>query len=169
MGPDSLFDAIVVAGCPPTPAGQPSENMRRRVDRAVALLRKGRAPLLLLTGGARKPTRPLEASVAAAYARKHHGIQDDALLHETESLTTEQNARFAARALRKRGIREPRVLVVSDRYHGHRCRLIFARHFAHVEVVSAGNPDWARLLPSLIKEVVALSWLRLTSPRPTGR
>ena len=169
MGLNSLFDAIVVAGCPPTPAGRPSENMRRRVDKGVALLREGRAPLLLLTGGIRRPTRPCEAGVAAAYAREHHGVQEEALLPETESLNTEQNARFAARALRNRGIQEPRVLVVSDRYHGRRCRLLFAPHFARVEVVSAGNPGWARLMPALVKEMVILSWLRLTLPRPTGR
>lgn len=140
--------------------------MRRRVDRGVALLRQGFAPLLVLTGGKRRPARPREASVAARYAREIHGVQADLLLSEEESLNTEQNALYSARALRERGLQQPSVMVVSDQFHGHRCRLLFSRHFHRVEVVSAGNPGLARLAPALAREALALAWLRLTVARP---
>ena len=104
-------DAAVVLGASVW-TDQPSPVFAARIDHAVGLYRRGRVPLLILTGG-RSPGDSLsEAAAAAAYARS---VPRHALVCETASRVTEDNLRGAAAAVRARGL--GRVLIVSDPLH----------------------------------------------------
>jgi uncharacterized SAM-binding protein YcdF (DUF218 family) len=92
----------------------------RRVECGIRLYREGAAPLLLLSGGGSGPIPEAEIMRQIALSR---GVPERALLVETRSDNTVENAREAARLLRSRGVRE--VLLVSDRSHLPRAALLF--------------------------------------------
>lgn len=109
-------------GCPS------SSRLRRRVNRAVELFRRGLAPALVLSGGGRGSTAEAEIMRRCALAR---GVPESALLVEPYSRDTLGNARETARLLCARGWR--RVILVSDATHLPRATLLF--HLAGVDVV----------------------------------
>jgi len=146
--PAGRYDAILVPGCVVLPGGDPSPHLARRTDRAVALWRQGWAPRIVLTGGSgRFP--PAEAEVAARYARDQ-GVPEEALVRETDSRSTEDNARLAAEL-----VDSHRVLVVTDSYHVLRCRRVFARHFEVADAVGVLAP-FATRIENGMREVAAL-------------
>ncbi len=132
------WDAIVVAGCRVMPDGRPSPALERRVRAAVALWKAGRAPLVVMTGGVGEHP-PSEAEAAARLAHAL-GVPESALVRESQSTTTAENARFAARVVDAR-----RVLIVSDTYHVLRCEWLFGRHFAEVRGVGSTPEPWPRV------------------------
>jgi uncharacterized SAM-binding protein YcdF (DUF218 family) len=148
--PDERFDAIVVLGCRVLPSGRPSLALAERTRRAVQLWHEGRAPLLVLTGGVGDAPAS-EAEVAAEIAREH-GVPESALVIESRSTSTEENARFAAALVDARD-----VLLVTDDHHVLRAERVFAKYFRRVRGVGTANPHlWPRIRGSL-REVVALA------------
>jgi len=149
--PEGRFDALVVPGCAVREDGTASNALRRRTLHAVELWRQGAAPRLVLTGGhGRFP--PSEAEAAAAIAREA-GMPDGALLLESRSTTTAENAAFAA-ALRSDAA-EWSVMVVTDGYHAWRCRHLFRRHFK--SATSVGSKPTSKLrFRGAIREVAAI-------------
>ena len=123
-------DAIVVLGCRVRREGGASTALRRRVDRGVQLYRDGAAPLLVLSGGGAGPRPEAEIMRCAALAL---GVPEAALLIESGSRNTFENARDTTLLLRSRGLRS--VLLVSDRAHLPRARLLF--RFAGLKVVGS--------------------------------
>lgn len=148
--PEGRWDAIVVLGCRVFPDGQPSVALARRVQKAAELFEAGRADVLVLTGG-RGDTGVVEAEVAATVAESL-GVPRSAMVLETRSTSTDENARFAAEAIAGR-----RVLVVTDAYHVLRSERVFARHFVEVHVVGTVSPRWWPRLQGALREVVALA------------
>jgi uncharacterized SAM-binding protein YcdF (DUF218 family) len=144
------FDAIVVAGCRVMPDGTPSDALRDRVRLAAALWHDGAAPVLVLTGGV-GAFSPSEAAAAAALAAEL-GVPESAMILESASTSTEENARLAALHTPARS-----VLVVSDAYHVFRVRRVFARHFEVVEATGSTTHPWPRLRGAL-REVAAVGW-----------
>src|SRR5687767_499694 len=71
-------DAIVVPGAAVWRGGIPSKALARRTLAGVEQWKDGRAPLLVLTGGAGMH-EPAEAIVAARIAREH-GVPESALV-----------------------------------------------------------------------------------------
>jgi uncharacterized SAM-binding protein YcdF (DUF218 family) len=110
----------------------------RRVECGIRLHREGAAPLLLLSGGGSGPIPEAELMRQMAFSR---GVPEGALLVETRSDNTVENARESARLLRPRGVRE--VLLVSDRSHLPRAALLF--HLAGLRVAG-----WAGVRPRSI-------------------
>lgn len=108
------------------------------------------APRLALTGGV-GDWGPAEAIVAAELAR-NFGVSPDRIVMETRSRNTEGNA-FAIREV----LGEARVLVVTDHYHAFRCRRVFARYFADVDVVGVRGALVPRVWGAL-REVAAVGW-----------
>jgi uncharacterized SAM-binding protein YcdF (DUF218 family) len=137
-------DAIVVLGCRVRRQGGASTALQRRVDRGVQLYREGAAPLLVLSGGGAGPLPEAEIMRRAALAL---GVSEAALLIESGSRNTFENARDTGLLLRSRGLRS--VLLVSDRAHLPRARLLF--RFAGLKVV--GSVGTSR--PSLHWELAA--------------
>lgn len=149
--PDGQFDALVVPGCAVREDGTASNALRRRTLHAVELWHRGVAPRLVLTGG-RGRFAPSEAEAAALIAREA-GMPPGALLLETRSTTTAENAAFAA-------LLDPEaagwsVLVVTDGYHAWRCRRLFRRHFESAQSVGS-KPTTKLRFHGAIREVAAI-------------
>jgi uncharacterized SAM-binding protein YcdF (DUF218 family) len=144
-------DAIVVLGCRLPEDGRPGAALERRVAAGVALLASGEAPRLVLSGGGAGP-RP-EAEIMRELALVY-GAPEAALLLEPRSRDTIENAFCSATLLRRQGLL--RVIVVTDRYHLLRARLLF--RYAGLEVVRAAAPpaQLARDWPMWLREAIAL-------------
>lgn len=132
-------DVIVVLGgglgLPHPPRRHP--HLGSGADRllhALRLYRAGKAPRILLTGGNVFPQPGLESE--AYYARQLlalWGVPESAIVLETESRNTIQNAGNSVRILTERGWGD--VLLVTSATHMHRGVLAF-RH-AGIEVIPA--------------------------------
>lgn len=143
------FDAIVVLGCATAAEGGCGPALARRVRAGVELWLSGRAPLLVMSGG-EVGGRPCEAREMAQLAASM-GVPWDALLLESRSISTRENASMSAELLGRRA----RVLVVTDAYHQLRARRIFRRHFDEVHGVGVLGSPRGRLRGAL-RELVLL-------------
>ncbi len=105
-----------------------------RVDTAARLYHAGRAPLVIVSGAA------LDGSVSEAQimanALRQQGVPDAAILQESRSLTTHENAVYTARLLNERQLH--RVLVVTSALHMPRAMGVFRKQ--QVEAVAASSP-----------------------------
>jgi len=144
------WDAIVVAGCRVMPDGQPSHALEARTRKAVDLWRQGLAPVIVFTGGV-GDTPPAE-SVAASNLALTLGVPTTALVLESTSASTEENARYASGILGG-----GRIIVVSDAYHVFRCERVFARYFDEVRGAGALSPIWPRTRGAF-REVAAVGY-----------
>ncbi|MCA9708261.1 MAG: YdcF family protein, partial [Myxococcales bacterium] len=139
-----------VLGCRVFPDGRPSFALSTRVRIAAELFAEGRADRLVLTGGV-GDGGVAEAEVAASLAESL-GVPRSALVLETRSTSTEQNARFAAEVIEGR-----RVLIVTDAYHVFRSERVFARYFDEVHGVGTVNPRWWPRIRGALREVIAIA------------
>jgi uncharacterized SAM-binding protein YcdF (DUF218 family) len=137
--------AIVVLGCS-LRDGRPTPALGRRVACGVARWQEGAAPLLVMTGGGDGLT---EAAAMAALASKA-GVPGAALLLECKARNTVENALNSARLLRARDL--SRILLVSDRYHLPRARLLFRA--AGLVIAATAHP------PPRDPREEAFQWLR---------
>jgi uncharacterized SAM-binding protein YcdF (DUF218 family) len=110
--------AVVVLGAPLVPGRPVNPALARRARHGAALVRAHGDALLIGVGGGRCP----EADAIAAIARDL-GVPDRALLAESRSVNTLQNAVLAARLLRRHGV--TRVRLVTDWPHVPRAWLCF--------------------------------------------
>ncbi|MEQ1567841.1 MAG: YdcF family protein [Myxococcota bacterium] len=146
--PDRRYDAVVVAGCRVFADGTASPALLRRAELAAELFHRGFSDRIVTTGG-RHPATPVSEAWAAAEICVGRGVPPAQVSLEEESRTTRENAAFAARLV------QGDVLVVSDAAHAFRCRRMFARHFARVDVVGAIGPRGPRVRLAL-REVFAV-------------
>lgn len=105
--------AIVVFGAAEY-AGRPSPIYRARLDHALALFRKGLAPVVITTGGYGHDPTYSEGGVGRDYLRSL-GIPDRDLIAETQSSDTVQSAQRVAVIMKANGLHN--CLAVSDAYH----------------------------------------------------
>lgn len=105
------FDAIILIGYPATSDGNPSPRELASVAEAVREYERGVAPRLIFTGGAVK-NRFVEAE-AMARAAEAQGIPSGAVLTETQSRNTAQNACYAVRAMQQHGWKSAEVIADS--------------------------------------------------------
>ncbi len=117
------FDVIIVLGCPANPDGEPSPVQQERVSEGVRQYRAGAAPRLIMTGGAAH-NRYVEAEVMAAIA-KAQGVPAVAILEESQSQNTIQNAYYSVQIMKAHGWNSAEI--VSSKSHLPRSSLIFAR------------------------------------------
>lgn len=94
-------DAVVVFGSPTDISGALTDMQRWRVDEGVAEYRRGRAPVLLFTGGP-AANKYVESQTMAQYARSL-GVPSRNILTETQSTTTVENIRNITPMLLNRG------------------------------------------------------------------
>lgn len=146
---DEPYDAIIVCGARVYASGRPSTALVERVKVAAALYEQGAAPIFVTTGGAAESS--LSEAEAAASTAELLGVPKTAIVLESESTSTEENARFAAQLVGAR-----RVLVVTDAYHVLRAERVFGHYFEEVRGVGSHNPyRWPRMRGAL-REVAAL-------------
>jgi uncharacterized SAM-binding protein YcdF (DUF218 family) len=129
--PKGGVDAIVVLGAPLRPDGSLGAVLAERVKAGVALWARGVAPLLCLTGGRTRGGDVAEAEAMADVALAA-GVPRAALVVETASRNTYENARNLAAILRPTGARERTavavaVVIVTQPFHLLRARMHFAR------------------------------------------
>jgi len=116
--------AIVVLGAAQY-VGRPSPVLRARLDHAIALWRRGLAPLMIVTGGTGRGDTTSEAAVSQRYVVQH-GVPVQAVLLETEGRTTSESMVGVSALMGSRGRRD--VLLVSDPFHMLRLTIIARRH-----------------------------------------
>jgi len=139
----------------PRSGARPYADMNQAADRvwhAARLHRAGKAPLLVLSGGTTQPEEGPEAANMQALLRDL-GVPDTALLLESRSTTTGENARFSAPLLRERGV--DTVLLVTSALHMRRARAEFER--AGLKVLPAPTD-----FESLGRQTAARDWLPQT-------
>jgi len=126
-------DAIVVLGgsLHQIDRRRPTAELTEGSDRilfAARLYRAGKAPLVLMTGGnisfMSTPEQAPEALLMAELAHEF-GVPRSALLTETASQNTRENAVLSAPILRTHGVR--RILLVTSAFHMPRSVAIFRR------------------------------------------
>jgi uncharacterized SAM-binding protein YcdF (DUF218 family) len=115
--PEEKADVIIVLS-----GGRKDERVRQGAE----LYRQGYAPKVLLSGG-----DELEGIAVPDLLRQqalHHGIPDSALLFESRSTSTAEQARFLRPLLEQHGF--TRAIVVTSNFHTRRTRYLFRRVFA---------------------------------------
>lgn len=127
----------LVLGARVLPDGTPAPALQRRVALGVALWQAGHVRAIVLSGGTRTHEVP-EAEVMAEACRAA-GVPREALLLERAAMTTEQNFLFSAPLIKALGVRE--VVVVTDRFHAARARLLGRRAGLIVTVESPCPED----------------------------
>jgi uncharacterized SAM-binding protein YcdF (DUF218 family) len=145
-----IADVIVVLGCA-VRGDAAGPALARRMDCAIALFRRGVAPRLLLSGGGRR--RP-EAAAMRDLALAG-GVPAAAILTESASRNTNENATFTGRLMRDKGIAS--LVLVSEAYHLPRARLLFRA--AGLAITSVAHPPPRGLLrefPLWLRECAAL-------------
>jgi uncharacterized SAM-binding protein YcdF (DUF218 family) len=128
-------DAILVLGAAQY-NGRPSPVLRARLDHALDLHDRGRAPWLIFTGGVGVGDTLSEAEVSRRYAIRH-GVPDSLILVERHGVTSAQSVGAAAALMRAHGMES--ALVVSDAYHMMRLELLVRR--AGIQPYRAPAPD----------------------------
>ena len=120
-------DVIVLLGGDvglPVPPRTESQLHGNRLLHAFRLFEAGKAPLILVTGGNVFPQEGLSAE--AAYSKTilaSWGIPDDAILTESKSRNTRQNALYSHQILSAQGI--DRILLVTSAFHMPRAAAVF--------------------------------------------
>jgi uncharacterized SAM-binding protein YcdF (DUF218 family) len=114
-------DAICVFGAAEYD-GRPSPVYRARLDHALALYRRGIAPLIITLGGAGGDEYS-EGAVGREYLMGM-GVPEGAIIAETVSRDTEESARRVAVIARANGLH--RLVIVSDGTHMFRIHAICA-------------------------------------------
>ena len=148
-------DAIVVLGAAQY-NGRPSAVLHARLDHALALWRRGLAPVIVVTGGSQPGDRYTEATASADYLLSQ-GVPDSKVLREVSGHSSWQSLAAAKGFLDDRGIEE--VLLVSDPFHSYRIRAIAS------ELGLRGRPSPTRtspirgpaVMPHLLRETVAVA------------
>ena len=133
-------DAIVVLGGDvgiPVPPRAESQLHGNRLLHGFRLFKAGKAPLILLTGGNVFAQEGLEAEVVYGKAiLADWGIPEDAMMVETKSRNTHQNAIHSLETLEAKGV--DRILLVTGSFHMPRAAAVF-RHVGFEVIPSPSN------------------------------
>lgn len=111
-------DAIVVLGAAEY-RGRPSPVLEARLNHALFLYLKGRAPRIITTGGAGGDPVFTESTVARAYLARR-GVPAEAIIVENEGDTTAHSIVAVTEIMRRMNLRS--AIVVSDGYHIYRVK-----------------------------------------------
>lgn len=114
--------------------GTPTEKSMQRTVRGIQLYHAGKASQLLFSTGATSSSQITEAEAMAQFARSL-GVPQSAILLEPLSRNTDENAKFSAKMLQKRGIE--RVYLVTGQIHMHRSKESFEYYGIQVDPIPA--------------------------------
>jgi uncharacterized SAM-binding protein YcdF (DUF218 family) len=154
------FDVIIVLGYPTNPDGRASPVERARVMEGIREYRRGKAPVLIMTGGAAH-NEHIEADAMANFAIAQ-GIPAGAILREEKAQNTIQNAWYSVRIMQAHHWNSAEV--VSSESHLPRASLIFARFPVEYAMHGAPNPPeagWLYNCGAFIYEARSTARIRL--------
>ncbi|MFZ7092235.1 YdcF family protein [Primorskyibacter sp. 2E233] len=146
----------VVLGAAVWEGGRPSPTLRRRALHAAGLWLAGEVRAIVACGGVgRFP--PSEAAVIKALCLGA-GVHEAAIKLEDASTTTEENLRFVLPILQR--LRAKEVVIVTDRYHAARARLVARRLglSVHCDCPELRGTKRRRVLRQYLREVPAYAW-----------
>lgn len=145
-------DAIVVLGAAQY-AGRPSPVLKARLDHAVDLWKRRRAPRLVMTGGVGRGDTVSEADVARRYAERN-GVPSDRILLEKHGRTTNESMRAVADILHARDLNS--AILVSDRFHMFRLWVLAHRYGLQPHTsptrTSPFEPNWTKRWRHILNE-----------------
>lgn len=124
-------DAIVLLG---------GETDGQRTRKAVELYRAGMAPKIVVSSGAQISWRTTESKEMVALLRQLQ-VPASAIVLETRSLSTYDNAVYTRQLLEGEKLEQKRITLVTDDWHTRRAVFIFERVFqgSGIEIASAGS------------------------------
>lgn len=153
-------DAIVILGGAVSPQGQYGYggDFNQAADRlwaGVALFKAELAPLLVLSGGAL--SSPVPEAELMAEKLTGMGVEREALLLETESKNTYQNAVNTATLLKERDISH--ILLVTSGTHMRRALALFAAQGLQVTAAPTDHylPSYPEVVPDWLPTAERLS------------
>ena len=155
-------DAVVVLGASYwEPCGLTSSAWQRTAE-GVRQWRAGRAPRLVFTGGATHESRGVAVAERMADLAVQLGVPREAILTESASRTTHENAQLTDALLRPRGLR--RLVLVTDSIHMSRAESTFRSvgfeiERASVPQVCVSSSNLA-MLESALHEYVGWAYYR---------
>lgn len=153
--PTPAGDAVLVFGAQALPTG-PSDELRARLDHAVALWQRGGAPVIAVSGGI--DGHVCETTVMCAWLMDN-GVPADAIVRIEPGATTRETIRSARRA------GDLAYIAVSSPYHARRIRAEARR--AGVRMATdcpASTPEWACPRVRRVRvatELMASAWYAL--------
>jgi uncharacterized SAM-binding protein YcdF (DUF218 family) len=144
-------DCIFIPGMAVYGERKPSLGLQARLERALELWQERRAPLIVVSGGSKGDFN--ESEVMVEWLREH-GVPSEAIIAESRSRSTRENAIYSAPLMRERGIK--RALIVSQNMHLPRVKICL--HDEGVETINApckGPPSLDAVVP-LAREALLL-------------
>lgn len=105
-------DCIFVPGMAVYGERKPGLGLQARLERALELWRDKRAPLIVVSGGDKGDFN--ESEVMVEWLREH-GVPGEAIIAESRSHSTRENATLSAPLMKAHGIRS--ALIVSQWFH----------------------------------------------------
>ncbi len=133
--------AIVVLGAAEY-KGKPSPVLKARLDHALALYRRGLAPVIVTTGGSGGEPVHTEAEVGREYLAAR-GVPIEQIYIERAGASTAQSIAASAEILKRLGAET--CLLVSDGYHLYRAKRMMRTH----GIACAASPRPTRGMPAL--------------------
>lgn len=136
-------DCIFVPGMAVYGERKPGLGLQARLERALELWKEKRAPLIVVSGGNKGDFN--ESEVMVEWLREH-GVPGDAIIAESRSRSTRENAIYSAPMMHQRGIK--RALIVSQNMHLPRVQICL--HDEGIETINApcnGTPSIAVIIP----------------------
>src|SRR5690606_21114262 len=128
------------------------QTAETRTEAAAKLFHARRAPLIVVSGAALDGSVSEAQTMARALVRA--GVPESAIILETNSHNTRENAVFSSELLKEKGV--SRVLLVTSALHMPRAMAVFTKQGVHPiaapappQIVVPQNPDFSFWLPDL--------------------
>lgn len=113
------FDYVIIHGSGLIGGSRVSKLLADRLDKAISLYKKDPTPPMMIPSGGQGSDEDLSEAAAMAQYLRDHGIPDDHILLEDQSLTTLENLQNSKALIDARPGRKYTVLVTSN-YHVYR-------------------------------------------------
>lgn len=155
---DEQADCIFVPGAAIWRNRKPSDALEYRLQHALDLYKQGRAPVIVVAGGGQG--NYAEAEVMAEWLLER-GVPPTAIIKETTSNTTRENAENAAPMMQQRGLKT--ALVSTQWFHVTRASLCLRQQGIETRNAPCGGNTLLKEPWFVAREMAALPvyWLRL--------
>lgn len=155
---DETADCIFVPGAAIWRNRKPSDALEYRLQHALDLYKQGRAPVIVVAGGGQG--NYAEAEVMAEWLVER-GVPPTAIIKETTSNTTRENAENAAPMMQRRGLKT--ALVSTQWFHVTRASLCLRQQGIETRNAPCGGNTLLKEPWFVAREMAALPvyWLRL--------